>query len=52
MITLPIWLFVILVTLSSIFLLVIVLVIIGYIRYCHYDNKRIEREINEKYGKK
>lgn len=52
MITLPIWLFVILVTLSSIFLLLIVAVIIGYIKYCHYKNKCIEREINERYWKK
>lgn len=52
MIILPIWLFVILVTLSSIFLLIIVAVLISYIRYCRYNNKCIEREINERYGGK
>lgn len=50
MITIPIWLFVIIVTLSTIFLLIIVVTIIGYIKYCHYNDKLIDKQIRDRYG--
>lgn len=51
MINIPIWLFVILVTLSSVLTLIFVVAIVSYIAYCHYNNKVIEKQIKEKYGK-
>ena len=51
MINIPIWLFVILVTLSSILVIIFVATIISYVAYCSYNNKVIEKQIKEKYGK-
>ena len=50
MISIPIWLFVILVTLSSILTLIVGISIISFIRYCSIKNKEIKRRIEEKYG--
>lgn len=50
MITIPIWLFVILVTLSSILTLIVGISIISYVKYCFIKNKEIKRRIEEKYG--
>ena len=49
MINIPIWLFVILVTLSSVLVLIFVATIVSYIAYCHHNNKVIDRQIKEKY---
>ena len=38
MINIPIWLFVILVTLSSLFIICFVIILIGYIRLCIIDS--------------
>ena len=38
MISIPIWLFVIIVTLSALFILCFVITLIGYIRLCIIDN--------------
>lgn len=50
MITIPIWLFVILVTLSSILTLIVGISIISFIRYCSVRDREIRKEIEEKYG--
>ena len=50
MITIPIWVFVILVTLSSILTLIVGISIISYIKYCQYQNEKIRQQTGEKYG--
>lgn len=50
MINIPIWIFVILVTLSSILTLIVGISIISYVKYCFIKNKEIKRRIEEKYG--
>lgn len=50
MINIPIWVFVILVTLSSILTLIIGISIISFIRYCSIRDKEIRKEIEKKYG--
>ena len=52
MISIPIWVFVILVTLSSILTLIVGISIISYVNYCSIKNKEIKRRIEEKYGTK
>lgn len=52
MITIPIWVFVILVTLSAILTLIIVIYIISYIKYLQYQDEKIKQKIGEKYGTK
>ena len=50
MINIPIWLFVILVTLSSILTLIVGISIISFVRYCSIRDKEIRKEIERKYG--
>ena len=50
MITIPIWLFVILVTFSTILTLIVGIYIISYIKYCRYQDEKTKKIIGEKYG--
>lgn len=50
MISIPIWVFVILVTLSTILTLIVGISIVSYVEYCSIKNKEIKRRIEEKYG--
>lgn len=52
MITIPICVFVILVTLSTILTFIVGIYIISYIKYCQYQNEKIKHQIGEKYGTK
>lgn len=50
MISIPIWLFIILLFVTSITLIVLVSTIISYAIYCKRKNNAIRKEIDRKYG--
>ena len=50
MITIPIWLFIILLLVTSITLVVLVSAIISYAIYCKRKDNAIRKEIDRKYG--
>ena len=52
MIAIPIWLFVILVTLSSILTLIVGIYIIAYVKYCHYKDEKTREQVEKNYGNK
>jgi len=51
MIAIPIVLFVFLVAFTVLMLIFLVGAIISYIGYCRNDGKKIEKDLEEKYGK-
>lgn len=52
MIAIPIWLFVIYVTISVLFIGFIVITIVSYVTYCHYQDQKINERIKQNYEKK
>lgn len=50
MINIPIWVFVILITLSAILALIVGTTIVSYGIYCSYKNRETTKEIEKKYG--
>jgi len=48
MITIPIWLFVILVTLSAILTLIVGISILSYVEYCRCQDNKIKQKIDKK----
>lgn len=52
MISIPIWLFIILLLISGISIVIFVTLVIGYIIYCKRKDNAIRKEIERKYGSK
>lgn len=50
MIAIPIFLFVIFIIFGIVLLAEIIISIVSYITYCHYQDKKVEKKIGENYG--
>lgn len=52
MISIPIWLFIILLLISGISIVIFVTFLVSYIIYCKRNDSEIRKEIDRKYGSK